>query len=477
MHNRVNIEFQGQIETVLKESLADLDIKVKKIFQKLRIQSHLTAAGIRKHDGYTALELVYAMVNICFMHIHGVADFVKRNLTVLTEARKDAFYRLKKRDCGWRAFHWRLVGHMGKLLHWSQNRRHDAHFILDTTCLPKRGEKIEEVSWVYDHNQGKAVLGYEVLTLGVGDPEGFYPLDFGCHFSRRKGKHYRPAQATGCTARRVKEAGLSKLELSLQMLQLALKKGVRATYVLFDRWFTSPKFLQAIRFLGLHAIGRLKNDNVCYHYQGCSLTVTQLYRRIKSDLVWNQELQLSLSTVAVTCANGLAGQIIFSKGYQEPEIDKLPGAKLSPKSSWAAFFSTDTALTAPEVVKKYMSRWSIEVFFKEAKTMLGLGKDPSQSFQAQICAMTLTFLRYNLLSFLKNQQTTKLSTGELFHQLEQEIAPLTYMDKIVDYFRRFLFACLNFMHRLGYLTIDFEDFSVPFFNLINEMPHCQGCET
>ena len=82
----------------------------------------------------------------------------------------------------------------------------------------------------------------------------------------------------------------------------------------------------------------------------------------------------------MTCANGLAGQIIFSKGYQEPEIDKLPGAKLSPKSSWAAFFSTDTALTAPEVVKKYMSRWSIEVFFKEAKTMLGLGKDPSQVF-------------------------------------------------------------------------------------------------
>jgi len=477
MHNRVDVGFQGQIETVLKESLADLDIKVKKIFRKLRIQSHLTAAGIRKHDGYTALELVYAMVNMCFMHIHGVADFVRRNLVVLSGAQKDAFYRLKKRDCSWRAFHWRLVGHMGNLLRWSQHRRPEAHFILDTTCLPKRGQKIEEVSWVYDHNQGKAVLGYEVLTLGVGDPEGFYPLDFGFHFSNRKGKHYRPAQATGSTARRVKEAGLSKLELSLQMLQRALEKGVQAAYVLFDRWFTSPKFLQAIRLLGLHAIGRLKNDNVCYLYQGRSVTLAQLYRRIKSDLVWNQELQLSLATVAVTCANGLTGNIIFSKGYQEPEIDKLPGAKLSPKSSWAAFFSTDTALTASEVVKKFMSRWSIEVFFKEAKTMLGLGKDPGQSFQAQICAITLTFLRYNLLAFLKNQQTTKLSTGELFHQLEQEIAPLTYMDKIVDYFRRFLLACLNFMHRLGYLAIDFDSLSVPFTNSINEIPLCRGCET
>jgi hypothetical protein len=50
---------------------------------------------------------------------------------------------------------------------------------------------------------------------------------------------------------------------------------------------------------------------------------------------------------------------------------------------------------------KVYGRRSIEVFFKEAKTMLGLGKDPSQSFQAQICAVTLTLLRYNLLAFLK----------------------------------------------------------------------------
>ena len=477
MHSKNEVEFQGQIETVLKQSLADLDIKVMKIFQKLRIQSHLTAAGIRKNGGYTAFELMYAMVNMCFMHIPGVADFVKRNLTVICAAQKDAFYRLKKRDCGWRAFHWRLVGHMGKLLHWSQHRRQDAHFILDTTCLPKRGQKIEEVSWIYDHNQGKAVLGYEVLTLGVLMPQGFYPLDFGCHFSCRKGKHYRPAQATGSTARRVKEAGLSKLELSLQMLQRALTKGVRASYVLFDRWFTSPKFLQAIRALGLHAIGRLKNDAVRYGYQGRWLTVAQLYRLKKSDLVWNQELQYSLATVAVTCANGLTGKIIFSKGYQEPEIDQRPGAKLAPKSYWAAFFTTDANLTAPEVVKKFMSRWSIEVFFKEAKTLLGLGKDPGQSFQAQICAITLTFLRYNLLAFLKEQQTARPSTGDLFHQLEQEIAPLSYVEKIVSYFRRFLLNILAVMQRFDFLSIDFETLSKLFINSINEIPLCQGCET
>ena len=109
--------------------------------------------------------------------------------------------------------------------------------------------------------------------------------------------------------------------------------------------------------------------------------------------------------------------------------------------------------------------------------MLGIGKDPSQSFQAQICAITLTFLRYNLLAFLNKQQTAKSTTGELFHQLEQEMAPLGYMDKIVSYFRQFLLACLNLMHRLGYLAENFESLPGSFFNSINEIPLCQGCET
>ena len=61
--------------------------------------------------------------------------------------------------------------------------------------------------------------------------------------------------------------------------------------------------------------------------------------------------------------------------------------------------------------------------------------------------------------------------------MEQEIAPLTYMDKIIDYFRQFMLACLNLMHRLGYLTENFESLSGSFINSFNEIPIFQGCET
>jgi hypothetical protein len=67
--------------------------------------------------------------------------------------------------------------------------------------------------------------------------------------------------------------------------------------------------------------------------------------------------------------------------------------------------------------------------------------------------------------------------NQLFHQLEQEIAPLTYMEKIVDYFRQFLLNILASMQRFGYLAIDFDRLSMSFINAINEISLCQGCET
>jgi hypothetical protein len=71
-------------------------------------------------------------------------------------------------------------------------------------------------------------------------------------------------------------------------------------------------------------------------------------------------------------------------------------------------------------------------------------------------------LRHNLRAFLKEQQTARSSTGELFQQLEQKMASLIYLNKIIAYFCEFLLAVLNVMHRFGYLAIDFESLSVSF---------------
>jgi len=66
----------------------------------------------------------------------------------------------------------------------------------------------------------------------------------------------------------------------------------------------------------------------------------------------------------------------------------------------------------------YKIRWTIEVFFKEAKQYLLLGKSQSQDFDAQIADTTLSFIRYILLSYYERIYYGT-SIGGIFQNLAQ----------------------------------------------------------
>jgi len=55
-------------------------------------------------------------------------------------------------------------------------------------------------------------------------------------------------------------------------------------------------------------------------------------------------------------------------------------------------------------MKKYANRWSIEVFFKESKQLLALGKEQSTSFNAQIASTSISLMTYTMLAFLNHSQ-------------------------------------------------------------------------
>jgi len=50
------------------------------------------------------------------------------------------------------------------------------------------------------------------------------------------------------------------------------------------------------------------------------------------------------------------------------------------------------------MIEIYQIRWTIEVFFKESKQLLGLGRCQSNDFDAQIAAATITMLQHILLT-------------------------------------------------------------------------------
>ena len=54
------------------------------------------------------------------------------------------------------------------------------------------------------------------------------------------------------------------------------------------------------------------------------------------------------------------------------------------KKEWNALLSKDTEISASEMLSYYARRWAIEVFFKDAKQMLYMGKEQSNTFDAAI---------------------------------------------------------------------------------------------
>jgi len=288
LHNRKIVRFQGQIETALKNFRVSLELRIKELFAGLRIQSHLTGAGIRKQEGFSPRHLLFVLTNLVFLHIKTVHDLLPRPLHSLFLAQKDAFYRFKKAEWSWGPFYRRFLAYLGKRLRWSETAR-DNCFILDTSALPKRGKRLENLSFVYDHSQGKTVQGYEILALGLLTPRNFYPVNFGHHFSQTapaQAPEAQPRKSRGDVARRLKEAReLTKPALALKMLKAALAQGLPALYLLVDAWFTSPKFCQGVKDLGLHVIGRLKRDQTLYYRDGSGSTLDRLYQAHKHRLV------------------------------------------------------------------------------------------------------------------------------------------------------------------------------------------------
>ncbi|MCP3921729.1 MAG: transposase [Desulfobacterales bacterium] len=81
----------------------------------------------------------------------------------------------------------------------------------------------------------------------------------------------------------------------------------------------------------------------------------------------------------------------------------------------------------------YKIRWTIEVFFKECKQYLFLGKSQSQDFDAQIADTTLSLIRYLLLSYYERTHYG-ITIGGLFRDISQASIEENLLADISVYF-------------------------------------------
>ena len=168
----------------------------------------------------------------------------------------------------------------------------------------------------------------------------------------------------------------------------------------------------------------MKKGRVRYEYQGRNYTLKQL---------WQQVAKKQTRLIHGFPLRGVCLDVRLPKTGDVRILFVSDG-----KKEWSAFLSTDIRLEASEILNYYALRWSVEVFFRDAKQMLYLGKEQSSTFDATVTSYSLVMIRYLLLVYILNKRRLTGPIGPLFREISEDQTMLVLSEKIWAYIKELI---------------------------------------
>jgi len=464
------------------ESLSEIDEFTQndcRLFSAFQyIMANINLQGISrmlnnaKSKGVKPLDLFRFVFVMPFVDLDNVHQLMQSGLNMTAMCRKDTLYRfLNNPAIPWRKIHHSFFVQLVKLVikyretvDSSANPTTPPCFILDDTLFPKTGKAIEGIGKVYDHITHTHKLGIKALVAGLWDGTMFLPFDLSLHHEPRKdqsrGMRKKDIDTQFTKSRnvlspsygRLKELGLSKIEVAKRMLHDFLKLRVGCRYVLGDSWFTCHEILQAVENLSnrfnrdLDYIGLIKMD------RKIAPSGKKQQSRIRNILA-----ELNRKKKPTRCKKYKCYYQRLKGTYKGIEATFF-FVRMSRSSNWKCMICTDTSLSFTKAMELYSIRWTIEVFFKDAKQNLNLGKCQSNDFDAHIATNTLTCMNYMAIAVQKRFNDYE-TIGHMFKEWKNQLLHQNMIQKLWELLSKLLSSIFSA------LGIDWDDLMR---NLISE---------
>lgn len=414
----------SELKTCFTHSWVEPDF-IKSSLKSFTFSSLCKALGPFKLRGYSFESIFTMLLSLPFLGIETVNSMYNHYLIEQTTIKKDVFYRMKNNPgtC-WRVILWLFACKFRDVINdkSTQDSGSPRCFIVDDSTLPKSGRLIEKVSYVWDHVSRRSILGFKLLVAGYWDGTSFIPLDFSLHREKGKNKErpyglkkkyykkqHRSRREKGSHSYdRSQEADNSKIESAINMFRRTISQGFKVEYALMDSWFTCEAFIDAVKRVKnqtVHLIGMYSTPKTLFNYCTRHLTHSQI-RNTLGKPKRCRKLHLYYQEVSVEY-----------KGYSL----KLFYSKQGTNGKWHVILTTDTDISFIKMIEIYQIRWSIEVFFKESKQLLSLGRCQSNNFDAHIADITMTMIQYILISMRYRFDTYETKWGIFKHISEQTI--------------------------------------------------------
>ena len=430
--------------TILSEINDFFTSREKAIHSVLRIVSSLKLSNTRfftkesANNSYNNTDKLLLLILFPLFKIKNAYDYKESPLYSVLSCGKDVFYRLLNNEhLNWRSLHYLVSKKLLKQLATKTDLSLGSHrpprcLIVDDTDLPKTGRFIELIGRIYSHVSHRSILAFKGLFMVYHDGKSLFALDFSLHgelgknkkkpfgisIAQSKKRYTKNREKDSCGHQRSEEYTRSKIQQMIVMIRWAISQGIRFDYLLVDSWFTCFELVKFIktRRIKCHLIGMIKMGKTNYLYKEKNLSARQLLDLLKrSKKIKRSRVSGFYYCQAVVLIKNIEVKIFFSK--------------TSKRGQWHGLLTTDLELSFDKAYKTYSTRWTVEVFFKESKQYLGLGKCESQDFDAQIAHTTLCILQYNILSTLKRFDKYE-TLGELFRQSQRESLEITINERI-----------------------------------------------
>ena len=403
---RLDNSIQTAISNLLKNPILSIlrDINFSSILK----QSNFIKRDIGKSTYLVILHFLYM-----FVINRKISSFMKYSND---SYKKDVYYRLLKDN----RYNWRklLLLTSVKLickLHKLQKTTDTKVLIIDDTVEIKRGKFIEgSCKNLWSNKEHRTVKGLNIVSLNYSDCYTDMMLDFSINYNKNQivnvNENYFHHKSNAYK-RRV-EGNNSKNNLALQMVNRVLKSGIYADYLLVDSWYAKPNFIYEIKEKGLDVIARLSKSNRIWQFTGKYNTLESLYiqtNKTKTLKLGNYN-SIKYNYVSTTTTHKTLGRlkIVFIKT----------------KDNLIPIISTNTNLSDIEIINTYKKRWNIEQGYKDLREYFQFGKEENRIFEALIARITLSFLAYNLTSYINRVQNEPQTLGNLFRDLECQLEAL-----------------------------------------------------
>ena len=400
--------------TSVSQDLYDEQCRSKSILRfakEFHLAQLLNQANIRKAKGFGVLTVFVQLLSVAFSG----KPLSKLLEDGKMEGAKDVFYRfMDSVSANWLKFIRLLSSRLiARLMVFFDGL---GVLILDDTVHKRdRSKKVELLTRVRDHNDGRYYLGFRCLTLCFHLGNFTVPVDFRL-LSSQKEKTRINGSRQGLDKRtngyKLRQYAISK---SFQMAfdMIGRQRGL-VRHVLFDSWFAMPVMFRTLYKMGFHGVGMLKVSNNLYRYKGKLYKLEALYALVKPFL----RRENDFATLGVQLRDGTPFSITFV-------LDKRN------KRDWLAIGTTDLSLVPQQVVSLYARRWNIEVFFKTVKSCLGFAREcQSRSFDAIVCSVAVVFTRHMILTWLKIGLPVPETDGQLFFRLFEEMRECTLSEAL-----------------------------------------------